>query len=76
MSFPPIKEQLALIKKNTVEIIPEEELVKKLEKLPVAPGATIDNAISEARLRPFTPRFAHRAQRGSAKAQGFPGFST
>jgi tyrosyl-tRNA synthetase len=30
--FPPVKEQIELIKKNTVEIIPEEELVKKLEK--------------------------------------------
>lgn len=28
--FPPLKEQLDLIKKNTVEIIPEEELEKKL----------------------------------------------
>ncbi len=32
MSFPSVKEQLQLIKKNTVEIIPEEELVKKLER--------------------------------------------
>ncbi|MCC6866066.1 MAG: tyrosine--tRNA ligase [Ignavibacteria bacterium] len=32
MSFPPIKEQIDLIKRNTVEILPEEELVKKLEK--------------------------------------------
>lgn len=32
MSFPPVKEQIDLIKRNTVEIIPEEELVKKLEK--------------------------------------------
>ena len=32
MSFPPVKEQLQLIKKNTVEIIPEDELIKKLEK--------------------------------------------
>jgi tyrosyl-tRNA synthetase len=30
--FPPVKEQLDLIKKNTVEIIPEEELEKKLTK--------------------------------------------
>ncbi len=30
--FPTVKEQLALIKKNTVEIIPEDELIKKLEK--------------------------------------------
>src|SRR4030095_13302408 len=30
--FPPVKEQIDLIKKNTVEIIPEEELEKKFEK--------------------------------------------
>lgn len=30
MSFPPVKEQLDLIKRNTVEIIPEEELERKL----------------------------------------------
>ncbi|HEY3249846.1 MAG TPA: tyrosine--tRNA ligase [Ignavibacteria bacterium] len=30
--FPPVKEQLDLIRKNTVEIIPEEELEKKLAK--------------------------------------------
>ena len=32
MSFPPIKEQLDLIKRNVVEIIPEDELEKKLAK--------------------------------------------
>ena len=32
MSFPSVKEQIDLIKRNTVEIIPEDELVKKLEK--------------------------------------------
>lgn len=32
MSFPPVKEQIDLIKRNVVDIIPEEELVKKLEK--------------------------------------------
>ena len=30
--FPEVKEQLDLIKKNTVEIIPEEELERKLVK--------------------------------------------
>ncbi len=30
--FPPINEQMDLIKRGTVEIIPEEELVQKLEK--------------------------------------------
>jgi tyrosyl-tRNA synthetase len=32
MSFPSVKEQIELIKRNTVEIIPEDELVKKIEK--------------------------------------------
>ena len=32
MKFPPIKEQLDLIRKGTVEIIPEDELIKKLER--------------------------------------------
>ena len=32
MNFPPIKEQLDLIKQGTVEIIPEEELIRKLER--------------------------------------------
>jgi len=32
MSFPPVKEQIDLIKRNVVDIIPEEGLVKKLEK--------------------------------------------
>jgi len=32
MSFLPVEEQLAVIRRGTVEIIPEEELVKKLEK--------------------------------------------
>ncbi|GAB4131901.1 MAG: tyrosine--tRNA ligase [Ignavibacteriales bacterium] len=31
-TFPPINEQMDLIKRGTVEIIPEEDLVKKLEK--------------------------------------------
>ncbi len=31
MSFLPIEEQLAIIKRGTVEIIPEEELIQKLE---------------------------------------------
>lgn len=32
MIFPPLKEQMDLIKRGTSEIIPEEELVQKLEK--------------------------------------------
>jgi tyrosyl-tRNA synthetase len=32
IKFPPIKEQMDLIKRGTSEIIPEEELVRKLEK--------------------------------------------
>ena len=30
--FPPINEQMDLIRSGTVDIIPEEELVQKLEK--------------------------------------------
>jgi len=32
MSFPPVEEQLEVIRRGTVEIIPEEELVEKLKK--------------------------------------------
>lgn len=32
MSFPPINEQMDLIKRGVVELLPEEELVKKLER--------------------------------------------
>ena len=32
ISFPSVKEQLDVIKRGTSEIIPEEELIKKLEK--------------------------------------------
>jgi tyrosyl-tRNA synthetase len=32
MSFPSVKEQIDLIKRNTVEIIPEDELARKIEK--------------------------------------------
>lgn len=32
INFPPINEQMDIIKRGTVEIIPEEELVRKLEK--------------------------------------------
>lgn len=32
MSFLPVDEQLAVIKRGTVEIVPEEELIKKLKK--------------------------------------------
>jgi len=32
MAFPTLNEQIDLIKRNTVEIIPEEELVRKIEK--------------------------------------------
>jgi tyrosyl-tRNA synthetase len=32
LKFPPIKEQLDLIKRGTFEIIPEEDLIKKLER--------------------------------------------
>jgi tyrosyl-tRNA synthetase len=32
MSFPSVEEQLAVIKRGTIEIVPEDELVKKIEK--------------------------------------------
>jgi tyrosyl-tRNA synthetase len=32
MSFPPVNEQMAVIKRGTVEIVPEEELFEKLKK--------------------------------------------
>ncbi len=32
MSFLPVEEQLAIIKRGTVEIVPEEELIKKLKR--------------------------------------------
>jgi tyrosyl-tRNA synthetase len=32
ISFPPVNEQLDIIKRGAFEIIPEEELEKKLEK--------------------------------------------
>lgn len=32
MSFLPVSEQLAIIKRGTIEIVPEEELIQKLEK--------------------------------------------
>ncbi len=32
MSFPPVEEQLSIIKRGTVEIVPEAELIEKLKK--------------------------------------------
>ena len=32
MSFPPVEEQLEVIRRGTVEIVPEEELIEKLKK--------------------------------------------
>ncbi|MCK7517348.1 MAG: hypothetical protein MZV64_06300 [Ignavibacteriales bacterium] len=32
INFPPVNEQMDLIRRGTFEIIPEEELVKKLER--------------------------------------------
>jgi tyrosyl-tRNA synthetase len=32
MSFPPVEEQLSVIKRGTIEIVPEEELIEKLKK--------------------------------------------
>ena len=32
MSFPSVEEQLAIIKRGAVEIVPEQELIEKLKK--------------------------------------------
>ena len=33
MSFPSLNEQMDLIKRGTVEVLPEDELVKKIDEL-------------------------------------------
>ena len=32
MSFPPLNEQMDIIRRGTVDLLPEDELVQKLEK--------------------------------------------
>jgi hypothetical protein len=67
MSFPSINEQMDLIKRGTVEILPEEELVKKLEKSikknkplvikqgfdPTAPDIHLGHTVGIRKLRHF-----------------------
>src|SRR5215218_6354817 len=67
MSFPPISEQLDLIRRDTLEIVPEDELVRKLERSlksgeplrvkqgfdPTRPDLHIGHAVSIRKLRDF-----------------------
>src|SRR5687768_3288233 len=67
MSFPPVAEQLDLIKRDTLEIVPEEDLVRKLERSlrsgeplrikqgfdPTRPDLHIGHAVSIRKLRDF-----------------------
>jgi tyrosyl-tRNA synthetase len=67
MSFPPVAEQLELIRRDTLEIVPEEELVRKLERSlksgeplrvkqgfdPTRPDLHIGHAVSIRKLRDF-----------------------
>lgn len=67
MSFPPVPEQMDLIRRGTLEIIPEEELVRKLERSlrsreplrikqgfdPTRPDLHIGHAVSIRKLRDF-----------------------
>lgn len=67
MTFPPINEQMDLIKRGTQEILPEEQLVKKLERSltenkplrikygadPSAPDLHVGHAVPLRKLRQF-----------------------
>ena len=67
MAFPSVNEQMDLIKRGTVEILPEEELVKKLEKSikknkpliikqgfdPTAPDIHLGHTVGIRKLRHF-----------------------
>jgi tyrosyl-tRNA synthetase len=67
MSFPPVAEQLDLIRRDTLEIVPEEDLVRKLERSlksgeplrvkqgfdPTRPDLHIGHAVSIRKLRDF-----------------------
>lgn len=67
MSFPSVNEQMDLIKRGTVEILPEEELLKKLEKSikknnplvikqgfdPTAPDIHLGHTVGIRKLRHF-----------------------
>ena len=65
MPFPPVAEQLDVIRRNAVEVVPEEELVRKLERSartgeplrvkqgfdPTRPDLHIGHAVSLRKLR-------------------------
>ena len=67
MPFPPVAEQLDLIRRDTLEIVPEEELARKLERSlksgeplrikqgfdPTRPDLHIGHAVSIRKLRDF-----------------------
>ena len=67
MRFPPVAEQLEIIRRDAVEIVPEEELVRKLEQSlrtgrplrvkqgfdPTRPDLHIGHAVSLRKLREF-----------------------
>jgi len=67
MGFPPINEQMDLIRRGTVEILPEEELLKKLERSkeknrpliikqgfdPTAPDIHLGHTVGIRKLRHF-----------------------
>lgn len=67
MSFPSVNEQMDLIKRGTVEILPEEELIKKIEKSikenkplvikqgfdPTAPDIHLGHTVGIRKLRHF-----------------------
>ncbi|MBN2710787.1 MAG: tyrosine--tRNA ligase [Calditrichaceae bacterium] len=67
MAFPSINEQMDLIKRGTIEVLPEEELVKKLEKSikkntplivkqgfdPTAPDIHLGHTVGLRKLRHF-----------------------
>ena len=70
-----IDEQLAYLRKGTSEIIPEEALRKKLERLPsgrnrlVVVEGMVDEQLREV-LHAGCSGTAHRGSRFSAKARG------
>src|SRR3954471_13562398 len=65
--FPPVNEQMDLIRRNALEVVPEEDLVKKLERSlktgvplrvkqgfdPTRPDLHIGHAVSIRKLRDF-----------------------
>ena len=55
MKFPPVPEQLDLIKRDALEIVPEEELVRKLERsLKSGEPLRINNLLKPEAIAAFT----------------------